>query len=106
MRFNLPQGHGEEKKMYEVGKRVFFYRGGPMDFSCASCHGENAKGMVDTGAPDLTDKFWIYGGDAGSVYTTVYAGRQGHMPHWDGKLTPVAQKILALYVATLEPAHD
>lgn len=38
MRFNLPQGHPEERKSYEIGKRVFFFRGGPMDFSCASCH--------------------------------------------------------------------
>ena len=38
MRFNLPQGHPEERKSYQIGKRVFFFRGGPMDFSCASCH--------------------------------------------------------------------
>jgi sulfur-oxidizing protein SoxA len=36
--FNVPQGHPEERRSYEVGKRVFFFRGGPMDFSCASCH--------------------------------------------------------------------
>jgi len=38
MRFNLPQGHPEERKSYQIGKRVFFFRGGPMDFSCATCH--------------------------------------------------------------------
>ena len=54
MRFNLPQGHGEEKKMYEVGKRVFFYRGGPMDFSCASCHGEDGKRIRLQDLPNLT----------------------------------------------------
>lgn len=74
--------------------------------NCASCHGENAKGMADTGAPDLTDGFWIYGGGPNSVFTSVWAGRQGLMPHWEGKLTPVARKMLALYVTTLEPAHD
>ena len=54
MRFNLPQAHGEEKKMYEVGKRVFFYRGGPMDFSCASCHGEDGKRIRLQDLPNLT----------------------------------------------------
>jgi L-cysteine S-thiosulfotransferase len=54
LRFNLPQGHGEEKKMYEVGKRVFFYRGGPMDFSCASCHGEDGKRIRLQDLPNLT----------------------------------------------------
>ena len=29
--------------MYELGKRAFFFRGGPHDFSCASCHGEDGK---------------------------------------------------------------
>ena len=43
-RFALPQGHVEEKRFYELGKRAFFFRGGPMDFSCASCHGEDGKG--------------------------------------------------------------
>ena len=43
MRFNLSQTHPQEKIFYEVGKRLFFQRGGPHDFSCASCHGEEGK---------------------------------------------------------------
>src|SRR6476469_10902087 len=43
MRFNVPQSHAKEKLMYEVGKKVFYMRGGPYDFSCASCHGEDNK---------------------------------------------------------------
>ena len=43
MKFNLPQKHAQEKTFYEVGKRLFFQRGGPHDFSCASCHGEDGK---------------------------------------------------------------
>src|SRR5690606_22504503 len=69
--------------------------------NCSSCHGEDGKGMHETGAPDLTDANWIYGGDAQSVYTTIYGGRQGHMPHWDTRLSPVQIKLLALYVGTL-----
>ncbi|HSI51636.1 MAG TPA: sulfur oxidation c-type cytochrome SoxA [Ideonella sp.] len=38
-RFNLPQGQAEERRMYEMGKRAFFFRGGSHDFSCATCHG-------------------------------------------------------------------
>ena len=54
LRFSLPQGHAEEKKSYEIGKRVFFFRGGPMDFSCASCHGEAGKRIRMQDLPDLT----------------------------------------------------
>ena len=54
MRFNLPQGHAEERKSFEVGKRVFFYRGGPMDFSCASCHGVDGQRIRMQDLPNLT----------------------------------------------------
>jgi sulfur-oxidizing protein SoxA len=54
MRFALPQGHVEEKKSYEIGKRVFFYRGGPMDFSCASCHSVDGQRIRLQDLPNLT----------------------------------------------------
>jgi len=43
LKFNLPQTHAQEKTFFEVGKRLFFQRGGTHDFSCASCHGEEGK---------------------------------------------------------------
>ena len=43
LKFNLPQAHVQEKTFFEVGKRLFFQRGGTHDFSCASCHGEEGK---------------------------------------------------------------
>ena len=69
--------------------------------NCASCHGDEATGKTDAGAPNLIDKFWIYGGDLQSIYTTVWNGRQGHMPTWESRLSPVERKILALYVVDL-----
>ena len=54
LRFNLPQAHAEEQRMYEIGKRVFFFRGGPYDFSCASCHGEDNKRIRLQDLPNLT----------------------------------------------------
>ena len=54
MKFNLPQAHAQEKLMYEVGKKVFYLRGGPMDFSCASCHGEDNKRVRLQDLPNLT----------------------------------------------------
>ncbi|CAH1651649.1 MULTISPECIES: cytochrome-c oxidase, cbb3-type subunit III [unclassified Chelatococcus] len=69
--------------------------------NCVSCHGESGKGIRDVGAPDLTDHQWIYGGDAQSVYTSIYGGRQGHMPYWRDRLSPSDIKLLTLYVGTL-----
>ena len=54
MKFNLPQTQAEEKTMLELGKRAFFYRAGPYDFSCASCHGEAGKRIRLQDLPDLT----------------------------------------------------
>jgi len=54
MKFNLPQGNTQEQVMYEVGKRLFFMRSGPHDFSCASCHGEDGKRIRLQDLPNLT----------------------------------------------------
>lgn len=66
--------------------------------TCASCHGVDGRGDVTVGAPDLTDSVWIYGGDAATVYETIHSGRQGHMPAWEGRLSPADIRMLALYV--------
>ena len=50
----LPQAHAEERRFYELGKRAFYFRGGPMDFSCASCHAEEGKRIRLQDLPDLT----------------------------------------------------
>lgn len=66
--------------------------------NCASCHGENAKGLIDVGAPNLTDEIWQYGGDAEAVRATLWNGRMGVMPAWEGRLSDTDRKILTLYV--------
>ena len=50
----LPQTHPQEQQMYQLGQRAFFFRGGPMDFSCASCHGEEGKRIRLQELPNLT----------------------------------------------------
>jgi sulfur-oxidizing protein SoxA len=54
LRMNLPQAHADEKIFYEIGKRAFFFRGGPMDFSCASCHSVADKRIRLQELPNLT----------------------------------------------------
>lgn len=54
MRFSLPQAHAQERDMYEAGKRIFYFRAGPYDFSCASCHGQEGKRIRLQDLPDLT----------------------------------------------------
>jgi len=77
-----------------AGKAVF-------EKNCASCHGNDGTGKTDVGAPNLTDLSWLYGGDWQSIYTTVWGGRQGHMPTWEARLSATDRKILALYLVDL-----
>jgi sulfur-oxidizing protein SoxA len=53
-KFNLPQSHAQERISYEVGKRLFFQRGGAHDFSCASCHGQDGTRIRLQDLPNLT----------------------------------------------------
>ena len=54
MAFNLPQAHLEERRMLAAGKTIFLFRGGPYDFACASCHGEDGKRIRLQELPNLS----------------------------------------------------
>jgi cytochrome c oxidase cbb3-type subunit 3 len=86
-----PGAKGLDPKTVEAGKAIFAA-------NCAACHGEDAKGNPDLGAPNLTDRFWIYGGNVETIDTTVWGGRQGHMPTWENRLSELDRKILTLYL--------
>jgi sulfur-oxidizing protein SoxA len=52
--FALPQAQPAERTMYEVGKRLFYFRAGPYDFACATCHGEDGKRIRLQELPNIT----------------------------------------------------
>jgi cytochrome c oxidase cbb3-type subunit 3 len=66
--------------------------------NCAVCHGPQAKGNQELGAPDLTDKIWLYGSDEATMIDVVTNARNSVMPAWSGRLDPVTIKALAVYV--------
>lgn len=69
--------------------------------NCAACHGAGGKGNRTLGAPNLTDKIWLYGGDRASIAETITNARYGIMPAWGQRLDPVTVKMLAAYVHSL-----
>jgi cytochrome c oxidase cbb3-type subunit 3 len=69
--------------------------------NCASCHGEDARGLREMGAPDLTDDSWLYGGDGDAIFHTVHDGRQGWMPAWEDRMSLADRKILTIYLREL-----
>ena len=76
-----------------LGKKVFAD-------NCAVCHGPEGKGNRELGAPNLTDKIWLYGPDKATIMQGVQNGRGGVMPAWQGRLSDPIIKSLTVYVYT------
>ena len=47
--------HPKEQEMAAVGEEMFYRRGGVMDFSCATCHGDEGKRIRLQGLPNLSE---------------------------------------------------
>jgi sulfur-oxidizing protein SoxA len=44
------------KEAFALGEKIFYFRGGPHDFACATCHGEDGKRIRLQDLPNLTAK--------------------------------------------------
>jgi sulfur-oxidizing protein SoxA len=54
MKIAPPMTHPKEKAFYALGQKAFYYRGGPMDFACATCHGSADKRIRLQDLADIT----------------------------------------------------
>jgi len=55
MAVDVPANHPKEKEMLAMGEKLFYMQGGPMDFSCASCHAAKDQRIRMQDLPDLTE---------------------------------------------------
>jgi cytochrome c oxidase cbb3-type subunit 3 len=69
--------------------------------NCIACHGSQGKGNQKLGAPNLTDKIWLYGDKKDDLFYTIYYARAGVMPYWQNRLDEQTIRQLALYVHSL-----
>jgi cytochrome c oxidase cbb3-type subunit 3 len=79
--------------------------------ACYYCHGVDAKGRKEIGAPNLTDGIWLWAGVAAAptsegkvaaIRSVVSNGlSKGVMPVWGGRLSPEQIKVLTVYVHDL-----
>jgi len=69
--------------------------------NCASCHGDDGKGMADVGAPDLTDAISLLVHSEADIESQVRSPKHGVMPAWQGRLGETTVKELATYVYSL-----
>jgi len=66
--------------------------------NCVACHAPTGVGDRTLGAPDLTDREWLFGPDRDSIQGQIHNGRNGVMPTWEGRFSPAVIKALAVYV--------
>ena len=69
--------------------------------ACAACHGADGKGNPAVGAPNLTDKTWLYGGSVATIMETIRNGRNNQMPAFEEFLGEGKVHLLAAYVWSL-----
>jgi len=70
--------------------------------ACYDCHGADAGGDAAIGAPNLTDRIWLYGdGSRAAIFQSIAHGRQGVCPAWIKTLSPAQIREVALYVHSL-----
>lgn len=83
MKMNVAASHPQEQEAYEIGKKIFYFRGGPHDFSCATCHGADHQRIRLQDLPNLARKE-----DAQRAYTTWpgYRVSQGEVRSFQWRL--------------------
>lgn len=84
-------GNEHDAAQAELGAKVFAE-------NCVACHGADAKGQYATGAPNLTDKTWLYEGTRENIRQTIRNGRNNQMPAQEHTLLPEKIHLLAAYV--------
>jgi cytochrome c oxidase cbb3-type subunit 3 len=77
-----------------AGKKIFAD-------NCAACHGDDAKGNIELGAPNLTTQVWLYGSTKADIVHRVMVGGGGVMPAWGQKLDAPTIKALTVFVHSL-----
>lgn len=68
---------------------------------CSACHGPDAKGNPQLGAPNLTDDYWLYGRSRAVIRTGLQQGRNGVMPAHRQLLGETRARLAAAYAWSL-----
>jgi cytochrome c oxidase cbb3-type subunit III len=67
---------------------------------CAACHGQKGEGGV---GPNMTDDYWLHGGDIKSVFSVVkYGVLEKGMISWKEQLSPKEMQEVSSYILTMK----
>ena len=68
---------------------------------CSACHGQDARGNPQMGAPDLADDYWLYGRGRPAIREALSKGRNGVMPAQRPLIGDTSARLAAAYVWSL-----
>lgn len=72
--------------------------------TCAACHGPEGQG--NTVGPNLTDEYWIHGGNIKDIFKTIkYGYPEKGMQSWKDQYSPVQMAQLATFVKSLQGSN-
>lgn len=82
----------EDPTALAQGKKVYLN-------NCSQCHKELGEGGI---GPNLTDDYWLHGGDISSIYVSIKNGiPEKGMIAWEPLLSPVQMQNVASYIMTM-----
>jgi cytochrome c oxidase cbb3-type subunit 3 len=68
--------------------------------NCVSCHGADGRGRQSEGAPNLTDRDWLYGASRAAIEDQITNAHGGVMPSWAMRFDDATRRALAVYIRT------
>lgn len=82
----------QSPEMVTAGQEIYLQ-------SCGVCHGNQGEGMI---GPNLTDEYWLHGGDIKDIFRVVKYGvpDKGMVP-WESSLTPVQIAQVSNFIASI-----
>jgi cytochrome c oxidase cbb3-type subunit 3 len=85
-----------EAPKLEAGKAAYLQ-------NCAACHGAEGQGVV---GPNLTDAFWLHGGDVNAVYKVIkYGVTSKGMVAWQKKLSDDQILEVSSYILSIQGSN-
>lgn len=90
--------YSADAAILENGKKVFITN------NCNSCH--RADGGGNAIGPNLTDQYWIHGGNIKQIFATIKNGFvEKGMPAWGKVMKPSDVRDVAFYVMSLQGSN-
>lgn len=102
LRASQPQAEIDESALVYSNDAAIIAKGQElfMDYNCGSCHRNDGGG--NTIGPNLTDPYWLHGGNIKDIFATITNGVvEKGMPAWGNAMSPESVRDLSFFVMSL-----